>query len=94
MHGDIGYKFCWLLPSKDRNQGTPAGHESNGTVVGDHWEDMNQLIHQLGTNQAITGFNLIDQVKISSYCLVFSPVGLCCEFGFVKNERKYHNLYI
>ena len=21
VHGDIGYKFCWLLPSQDQNQG-------------------------------------------------------------------------
>ena len=51
VHGVIGYKFCWLLPFEDQNKGTPTGHESNGAVVGDHWEDMNQLIHQLGTNQ-------------------------------------------
>ena len=51
VHGVRGYKFCWLLPPEDQNQGIPVGHESNGTVVGDHWEDMNQLIHQLGTNQ-------------------------------------------
>ena len=51
VHGVIGYKFCWLLPSEDHNQGTPTGHESNGTTVTDHWEDMNQLRHQLGTNQ-------------------------------------------
>ena len=50
MHGDIGYKFCWLLPSEDHNQGTPAGHKSNGTTVRDHWEDMNPLRHQLGMN--------------------------------------------
>ena len=48
VHGVIGYKFCWLLPSEDRNQGTLARHESNGTIVRDHSEDMNQLIHQLG----------------------------------------------
>ena len=24
VHGEIGYKFCWLLPSEDRNQGTPV----------------------------------------------------------------------
>ena len=24
VHGDIGYKFCWLLLSKDQNQGTPV----------------------------------------------------------------------
>ena len=54
VHGVIGYKFCWLLPSEDHNQGTPAGHESNGTTVRDHWEDMNQLRHQLGTNQLQT----------------------------------------
>ena len=51
VYGVIGYKFCWLLPSEDHNQGTPARHESNGTTVRDHWEDMNQLRHQLGTNQ-------------------------------------------
>ena len=51
MHGDIGYKFCWLLLYEDHNQGTPAGHESNGTIIKDHWEDMNQLRHQLGMNQ-------------------------------------------
>ena len=34
MHGDIGYKFCWLLPSEDHNQGTPAGHESVETPIG------------------------------------------------------------
>ena len=28
VHGDIGYKFCWLLPSEDQNQGTPIGNES------------------------------------------------------------------
>ena len=50
VHSVIGYKFCWLLP-EDQNQGTPAGHESNGTTVRDHWEDMNQLRHQLGTYQ-------------------------------------------
>ena len=50
VYGVIGYKFCWLLPSEDHNQGTPAGHESNGTIVKDHWEDMNQLRHQLGMN--------------------------------------------
>ena len=35
MHGDRGYKFCWLLLSKDQTQGTPAGHESNGVVAGE-----------------------------------------------------------
>ena len=49
VHGVIGYKFYWLLPSEDHKQGTPAGYESNGTTVMDHWEDMNQLRHQLGT---------------------------------------------
>ena len=34
MHGDIGYKFCWLLPSEDHNQGTPVGHESTETPIG------------------------------------------------------------
>ena len=28
VHGVIGYKFYWLLPFDDQNQGTPAGHES------------------------------------------------------------------
>ena len=23
VHGEIGYKFCWLFPFEDRNQGTP-----------------------------------------------------------------------
>ena len=50
VHDVIGYKFCWLLP-EDHNQGTPAGHESNDTTVRDYWENMNQLRHQLGTNQ-------------------------------------------
>ena len=36
MQSDIGYKFCWLLPSKDLNQGTPAGHESTKTPIGNH----------------------------------------------------------
>ena len=30
VHGDIGYKFCWLLPSKDQNQGTLIGNEIKG----------------------------------------------------------------
>ena len=34
VHGVIGYKFCWLLPSEDQNQGTPAGHESAETPIG------------------------------------------------------------
>ena len=33
VHGDIGYKFCWLLLSEDQTQGTPARHESNGAVA-------------------------------------------------------------
>ena len=53
VHGVIGYKFCWLLPSEDHNQRTSVGHESNGTTVRDHWEDMNQLWHQLRTNQYV-----------------------------------------
>ena len=33
VHGVIGYKFCCLLP-EDQNQGTPAGHESAETPIG------------------------------------------------------------
>ena len=62
IHGVISYKFCWLLPYEDHNQGTPVGHESNGTTVRDHWEDMNQLRHQLGTNQE--AIKIVDQFKI------------------------------
>ena len=73
VHGVIGYKICWLLPSEDWNQDTswtrikwhhcqgplrghesaetPTRHESNGTTIKDHWEDTNQLRHQLGMNQ-------------------------------------------
>ena len=35
VHGDIGYKFCWLLSCKDQNQGTPIGNESYGTIAGE-----------------------------------------------------------
>ena len=66
VHGVIGYKFCWLLPSEDSNQGTLAGHESNGAVVEDHWEDMNQLIHQLGTNHLI----IIIDIKIQNFSII------------------------
>ena len=66
VHGVIGYKFCWLLPSEDNNQGIPAGHESNGAVAGDHWEDMNQLIHQLGTNHLI----IIIDIKIQNFSII------------------------
>ena len=52
VHGVIGYKFCWLLPSEDHNQGTLVGHKSNGTIVRYHWEDMNRLRHQLGMNHS------------------------------------------
>ena len=34
VHGVIGYKFCWLLPSENHNQGIPAGHESTETPIG------------------------------------------------------------
>ena len=37
VHGVIGYKFCWLLP-EDQNQGTPAGHESAETPIGNELE--------------------------------------------------------
>ena len=65
MHGDIGYKFCWLLPSEDHNQGTPARHESNGTIVRDHWEDMNQLRHQLGMNHVANTFFMTQRKLIA-----------------------------
>ena len=68
VHGVIGYKFCWLL-SEDQNQGTPVGHESNGTTVRDHWEDMNQLRHQLGTNQLLMHPSHIQCKKCMSECL-------------------------
>ena len=29
VHGDIGYKFCWLFLSEGQNQGTPARHTIN-----------------------------------------------------------------
>ena len=35
VHGVIGYKFCWLLPSGDQNQGTSTGHKSNGAAAED-----------------------------------------------------------
>ena len=66
VHGVIGYKFCWLLPFEDQNQGTLAGHESNDTVVGDHWEDMNQLIHQLGTNHSPSSVPMTLCIQLSS----------------------------
>ena len=28
MYGDIGYKFCWLLPFEDQTHDTPIGNES------------------------------------------------------------------
>ena len=34
VHGVIGYKFCWLLPSENHNQGIPAGHEPVETPIG------------------------------------------------------------
>ena len=40
IHGVIGYKFCWLL-HEDQNQGTPAGHESAETPIG------NESLHVL-----------------------------------------------
>ena len=36
MHGEIGYKFCWLLPSEDHTQGIPTEHESDETPIGTH----------------------------------------------------------
>ena len=36
MHGVIGYKFCWLLPSEDHTQGIPTEHESDETPIGTH----------------------------------------------------------
>ena len=62
VHGVIGYKFCWLVPFEDHNQGTPAGHVSNGTTIRDHWEDMNQLRHQLGRNQSGIYNSMIEEV--------------------------------
>ena len=35
MHGDIGYKFCWLLLSEDQTHDTPIGNESNGAAAGE-----------------------------------------------------------
>ena len=61
VHGVIGYKFCWLLLG-GHNQGTPAGHVSNGTTVRDHWKDMNQLRHQLGRNQSGICNSMIEEV--------------------------------
>ena len=60
MHGDIGYKFCWLLPSEDHNQGTPAGHESVETPIGN---ESNGAVAREGANfililfQGICGFH-------------------------------------
>ena len=88
VHGVIGYKFCWLLP-EDQNQGTPAGHESNGTTVRDHWEDMNQLRHQLGTyhlwlRNFILGLAIVDTIEKQLYCDNFAAI------FFSKND-KYSN---
>ena len=56
MHGDIGYKFCWLLPFEDHNQGTPAGHESAETSIGKHESEhqysfMDQIFSIIITNR-------------------------------------------
>ena len=105
VHGVIGYKFCWLLPYEDRNQGTPIGHESNGAVVGDHWEDMNQLIHQLGTNQDamnilrlwLTCTTLGHEVKVldamNNWGLCFTWMTLCPELRGL-DAMKYLGLWL
>ena len=51
VHGVIGYKFYWLLPSEDQNQGTPAGHESptKPCIQLPHGDGM--LCHRLGNKE-------------------------------------------
>ena len=34
MYGDIGYKFCWLLPFEDQNHDTSIGNESRAHLSG------------------------------------------------------------
>ena len=51
VHGVIGYKFCWLLPSKNHNQGIPAGHESAETPIG------NELMVEVETNVCFALFH-------------------------------------
>ena len=37
MHGDIGYKFCWLLPFEDQTHDTPIGNESWNQLRNGAW---------------------------------------------------------
>ena len=52
VHGVIGYKFCWLLPFENHNQGIPAGHESAKTPIGN--ESMVILLFPFGTKKGDT----------------------------------------
>ena len=58
-HGDIGYKFCWLLPFEDQNQGTPIGNESNGAAAGDgatlQWYHFSRVL-KIFTTSLVTFF--------------------------------------
>ena len=49
VHGDIGYKFCWLLPSEDRNQGIPVD-----------WAPINRTY----TNWAWNQWLLVDEIQV------------------------------
>ena len=56
VHGDIGYKFCWLLPSEDRNQGTPVD-----------WAPINRTYTNWARNQIVPLPGTIEWTRISWY---------------------------
>ena len=61
VHGVIGYKFCWLLP-EDQNQGTPAGHESAKTPIGN--ESLKVVVDMNDSELWAQGFRCYEQIMI------------------------------
>ena len=86
VHGDIGYKFCWLLPSEDQNQGTPVDWTPiNRTYTSWTWNQMASLSGKVPTiewyYQSTCDFHhkfgdfsfiLVTLLIISSTCSYFS----------------------
>ena len=79
VHGVIGYKFCWLLPSEDHDQGIPTRHESVETPIGNEslitWVT---LVHELKALDAINSFRL----WLTWMCL-------CCELKALGSMNNF-----
>ena len=81
VNGDIGYKFCWLLPFEDQNQGTPVDWTPINRTYTSWARKSNGVVAREGANFKVILFfqSTCDlQHKFGNFSFILSTLLIVC----------------